>query len=331
MNRKDLLLKGAKIALGSTLAIFLCELLGLEYATSAGIITLLTIQDTRRGTLKLAFYRVLSFVLTMALGGAAAAFLGLHTASFGVFLLLMVEISYLLGWGDAVSTNAVFGTHLFLMAGELSIDFILNELALLLIGTSLAVVMNLVMPDKERELRAKITEAENRMGRLMVSLAASLRDRQELPAMGDRIQETICFLDAAIDTAITHRDNTMAEHAEFYINFFMLRKNQCHTLLHICSSVQAVPMDAVVDQTIPAFLEEMGTPFRLQNDVTLRLAELDELLEQYRKSPLPVSRAEFEQRAVLFHCLKEMEEFLNLKKTFFEKLSDEQWGLYARI
>ena len=44
------MLKMVKIAVGSAAAILLADLLGLNYSTSAGIITLLTIQDTSRET-----------------------------------------------------------------------------------------------------------------------------------------------------------------------------------------------------------------------------------------------------------------------------------------
>ncbi len=329
MKRKDLLLKGAKIALGSTLAISLSELLGLEYATSAGIITLLTIQNTRKATLKLSMYRLFSFVLTMVLGSVTTALLGVHAAAFGVFLLLMVEISFLMGWADAVSTNAVFGTHLFMMAGQFSAQFMLNEVALLIIGTGLAVLMNLIMPGKEKQLRTMMTQAEDQMGELMQRLADSLRSRETLPAAVERIRETTARLDQAIETAIAHKDNTLAAHSEFYINFFMLRKNQCDTLLHICTSIHSLPAAAAVDDMIPSFLDQIASSFHLQNDVTKRLDKLDALLEQYRCRPLPSTREEFEQRATLFHCLKELEQFLNLKKEFLEKLTDEQQRLYT--
>lgn len=51
----------------ATLAIFIAELLSLEYATSSGVITLLTIQNTKRDTLNLVLKRVLSFLMTIIL------------------------------------------------------------------------------------------------------------------------------------------------------------------------------------------------------------------------------------------------------------------------
>ncbi len=45
------MLKMVKIAIGSVISIFLADMMGLSYSTSAGIITLLTIQDTSRETI----------------------------------------------------------------------------------------------------------------------------------------------------------------------------------------------------------------------------------------------------------------------------------------
>lgn len=45
------MLKLIKIAVGSVASIFLADVLGLGYSTAAGIITLLTIQDTSRETI----------------------------------------------------------------------------------------------------------------------------------------------------------------------------------------------------------------------------------------------------------------------------------------
>ena len=64
---RRLLLKALKIAAGSGMAIIAAELLGLSYATSAGIITLLTVQDTRQDTIQLTVDRILSFLLCVGL------------------------------------------------------------------------------------------------------------------------------------------------------------------------------------------------------------------------------------------------------------------------
>ena len=59
------------MVLATCLAILLAEFLGLTYATSAGIIAILSITDTRRSTAKLAYNRFMSMLLALFLGSLA--------------------------------------------------------------------------------------------------------------------------------------------------------------------------------------------------------------------------------------------------------------------
>ena len=59
---KRVLLQAIKIAVGSSVAIYLAHILGLEYEASAGSITLLTLVTTKWETVKLSFYRMATFV-----------------------------------------------------------------------------------------------------------------------------------------------------------------------------------------------------------------------------------------------------------------------------
>ena len=66
-RRKRIALKVLKIAVGSSMAVVVAQFFNLQYATSAGIIALLTVQDTRRDTIQLTAERLLSFLLAVAL------------------------------------------------------------------------------------------------------------------------------------------------------------------------------------------------------------------------------------------------------------------------
>ena len=62
-------IKIAKISVGAVAAAAVSYALGLQYAVSAGIICLLTIQDTRKETLKITLKRLGAFC-----GGAVLSF-----------------------------------------------------------------------------------------------------------------------------------------------------------------------------------------------------------------------------------------------------------------
>ena len=70
--QKNLLL-ALKIAVGSSVAIYIAELLKLDFASSAGSIALLTLVTTKWGTVKLSVARILTFGFTVLIAALRAA------------------------------------------------------------------------------------------------------------------------------------------------------------------------------------------------------------------------------------------------------------------
>ena len=137
-----ILLLSVKIAIGASLAIYIAEYLQLEYAASAGIITLLSVLTTKWGTLKLSLLRILTFLITAAGCWLILQYVRGDWIGFGIFLFFMVGLCELTGLRNTLSVNAVIATHI-LAAQDFSVDFLLNEFFLVLIGVGLAFVLNL--------------------------------------------------------------------------------------------------------------------------------------------------------------------------------------------
>lgn len=97
---KKKLLKALKIAVGSSAAICIANMLQLEYGISAGTIALLTIVSTKWETVKLSLYRIITLIFTIGL----TAILFLHAENewmaYGCFIFILVIMSELLGWGQ---------------------------------------------------------------------------------------------------------------------------------------------------------------------------------------------------------------------------------------
>ncbi len=323
------LIKCWKIAAGSAAAIFLSEWLGLEYASSAGIITLLTIQNTKRATIRLSIFRLLSFFVAMFLSGVMSYLFGFQAFGYGSFMVLLTIISFSFQWGDTISTNAVFGTHLF-MAGEfITGKFIWNEFLLLIIGTGIALLLNWKMPNKEKEIRYTLEYTEQEMKEIMCDISKQILSQSG--TVQERILQLSKKLALAQEKSIENMENTLQEHSEFYINYFKMRQQQCTLLLHFCHS--ALSLCTVPDQAerISQFIFIVSENFGLDTDTTLHIQLIEELLGFFQTQPLPVSRSEFEARALLFYGLKEMEEFLHLKQSFTEHLTQKQRQLYLNI
>ena len=318
--------KVLRIAIGSSIAIFVAETIGLEYSTSAGIITFLTVQDTKKEPLKLAVKRLLSYFVTILL-----AMVFLHGSydyiKFGMFMLCLVGISYVAGWEGAISVNAVIGTH-FLMKSSFEFSFALNELVLVLIGSFFGVIVNLYMPKKDKRILKDITRLEGQMSQILFQMSEDIETLSQR-GKGDRqLEDLEKALDKTISKAYHNFNNTLRQHSAYFISYLEMRKQQCIILQGIRSSVYAMTHVPEQAELIAAFTSHIAETIHQEDNVKELRELLQMIFEHMERNPLPTSRKEFENRALLFHVLKDFEEFILVKEEFIENLTPEQIEIY---
>lgn len=165
-----------KTGIGSAIAIFVASGLNLMYSPSAGIITLLTIQNTKKETLEIALKRILAFVIAVIISALSFNTIGYTPFAFGVFVLLFVGACTIFKLKDGISMNAVLMTH-FLIEKNTSMNLILNEILLLFIGMGIGISLNLIMPKYREKIRTEQKEVEEFMKQVIRSLASLLRNK----------------------------------------------------------------------------------------------------------------------------------------------------------
>lgn len=101
-----------KTAIGATLAIIIAKEIGLEYAVSAGIITILSVQGTKKQSIKIALERVASFVLALIIATVLFNTLGYNEIVFGIFILLFIPAAVRFNLKEGIVVSSVLITHL---------------------------------------------------------------------------------------------------------------------------------------------------------------------------------------------------------------------------
>lgn len=317
--KKSLLLAG-KIAVGSSLAIYTAGLLRLEFASSAGIVTLLTLATTKKGTLRLSVTRLVTFALVAVL--TYVTFIPIHSEwiAYGLFIFLVVLVCEMMDWRAAVSTNAVIGTH-FLTTLDFSPGFLLNEFLLVATGIVFASLLNLFhdIRGQKEVFSQNIGEVEERLRTLLEEVANYLAREpagrnawKDAAALEERLRELM--MDAG-----EYEGNTFGEDASYYARYFEMRLTQCrilHNLHYEMRKIKEVPAQAEV---IVSYIRYMSRYVTERNEPDQQLHYLDQLFLRMKEEPLPASREEFENRAVLYHILMDLEEFLSVKKKFIRR------------
>lgn len=323
------LLQAFKIALGSSFAIWLARILGLQFAASAGSIAMLTIVTTKWETVRLSAFRIITFAIAVFMAWITISGLKSEWLAYGIFLFAMTLVCEAFGWKAALSVNAVIGTH-FLETRDFSAEFIWNEFCILLLGISIALILNLFHNNhiRKRDLIQNMRYTEGRLQMIMGEIAAYLSCKD----MQRNVWEDICQLEKQIRGYIAdaheYQDNTFHSHPGYYIDYFEMRLQQCgvlHNLHYEMRKIRQMPVQAKV---IAEFVLDTADYVIEKNIPTVQIQKLEDIFCSMKEEPLPVSREEFESRALLYHILMDLEEFLVYKKRFVEGMDEIQRKLY---
>lgn len=163
--KKEDIIKLIKYVVGSVVAVLLAAALRLEFAYAAGIITLLTIQDTKKETVKIAAKRIVIFIIMTILSAAVFPLAGYHVWAFGVVLIPYLICCIALDMKEAIAPIAVLCTH-YISAGSCNAGMILNEFLILVIGAGVGILLNMFMPDS----RAKLVEYQRTVDDKMIHI-----------------------------------------------------------------------------------------------------------------------------------------------------------------
>lgn len=347
-----ILIQSVRIAAGSGAAMFAASALHLEFAASAGMVTLLTILTTRWETLKLSAARILTLVMAVVLCYAVFTKINNNGAAFGVFVFFLIILSEWIGWRVTASVNAVIGTH-FLSTRDFSPRFIVNEFLIVLIGILIAVVVNLFQHNgRQREkiiTGIRYVEADFRDVLKMLAYDLSRENFQEMQgkeetqgneeAQQDRAEQCTDTVWVKLDRleqrveefqeqARIYQYNTFQAHTSYYSRYFEMRMKQCKSLQSLHSELEKIKKMPRQADIIAEFIRYLSEHVTEMNDPQKQLMRLKELFEDMKREELPVTREEFESRAVLYHILMDLEEFLQYKREFVECIDDTQFQVY---
>lgn len=303
-----------KTALGTAIAILIAQQLGLQNFASAGILTILCIQVTKKRSLRTAWDRFLACVLAMPFSALFFEGIAYHPLTIGLMLFFFIPTIVMLKAKDGVVTSSVIILHIY-AAHHVSAAIFLNELGVIITGIGVALLINLYMPSVDKKMENYQKSIEENFRKIFFEMISFLR-KGESEWSGKEITETAKLLEAAKMVAFRDVENRFLSDETNYYQYFSMREEQFEIIERVLQIVTSLTSTVRQGRMIADFLEELSENIHPGNTAYIYIEKLQKMKQEFEQMELPKTREEFEARAGLLQLVIEMEHYLLIKSAF---------------
>lgn len=307
-----------KTALGTFIAVSLASLLGLSYGITAGIVAIISIQATKMESLKVALERLIASIVGLFIAVILFYFFGYSPLIFSIFVLIFMPVCLKFNLFQGFLATVVLATHV-VAEQNISFKIIFNEVLILVLGALTAIILNLYMPDKSK----KVIDVKNNIDLMMKKILNYMGE--ELITGSIFIDEEKIFkelkkdLDIARDLAFYEYNNSLFYSSRYMIELFNMKRAQYKVLTRMRKHFYRLTVSVEYSGLLADFTKKLGDSIGVENLYKEVLKELETLREKFRNMSLPSTRGEFENRAILYQFLNDVEEFIEIKEDFLKK------------
>ncbi len=310
---KHNLLKIFKLSIGCCIAIFIAWILKLQYFTVAGVITLLTVKNTRKETLKGTLGKIYGFILCILTSYLCFNILGYNLYSFSAYIFIIITFCFLLKIQDVIAMCVVLASHFYLQ-GSTSLYWILNESAIFIIGAGIGVIINMYIPSNINKIYNRQIKLQEEVSSILIKIADLIVSPNKDYNCSTDLDYLNKLIKNGISDAYDNMNNNLLSDTKFFLEHMEIIKSQSLILENLYSYVSQlsdIPLQGLI---VSAFIHKIGySSFEIET-VNSLLDELDRLFISIKNQPLPIDRIEFENRAILFLCLTEIRKLLINRK-----------------
>ena len=302
-----MIVNSVKMIFAAICSIFVAQLFNLDFAISAGIVAILTIQPSKRETFSTAIARFYGFVIAIVISFICFKIFGITTLGFFVYLAIYVFICQKFRWYSAIAMNSVLISH-FLSIGVMNFQTIVNESLIFLIGVLFGILVNLHLHKNVKEM--------NRLKNLLTEQVQKIINRMSQRIIDQNLQnyDGKCFIQLNKDfylakeiADVNYKNQLKKDDTD--IKYLENLGNKIGILYEMYKRVKNIKTQPSTAKIISDFLQKVSEEYPIQNNELL-LNEFNSIWQEMKNRPLPQTRQEFEDRAELFTLLELIEEFL---------------------
>ncbi|ULG73401.1 aromatic acid exporter family protein [Macrococcus brunensis] len=303
-----------KTAFGMAIAVIIAKYLGVVNFSSAAILVVLCIKNTKMKSVQAAWARLISCLLGLIFASAIFELLGYYPMVLGLVVLLFIPTTVVLGTQEGVVTACVIILHCFNSKG-VSAGFMLNETLLIIVGLSIALVLNLYMPNRAKELDLFRTKIEQEFQVIMSEFSEALK-YVDIELDHKLIDQALLTIEKAKSVAFMDVENHFVRNQNSYYHYFDMRSKQARLLHRMVDLINDVSRSEQLHLQLSELIHEMGQNISSNDHTAIRLHDLYAIQLEMREHPLPDNYEALHSRASAFQLLRELEAYLIIKSKF---------------
>ncbi|MNO27519.1 hypothetical protein D3C76_173960 [compost metagenome] len=302
-----------KTAIAALMAIIIAHAVGVEGANSAGLLAILGVDVTRKRSIATVSSRFFGSLLGLCLAFILFYVFGFHIWVLAVYILIAFPLISRAHFKEGIVTSSVVVFRVF--GGEhLSVDVMLTQIELLIIGLGSAMLVNMsYMPQEDNKLLDIRRNVDKLLSVIFGHIAESLRDPYHLWD-GKELIEAGKLVDQGLASAKRALENQMISPNETWSIYFFMRKEQLdrvETMMELISLVyQRMPQGEYVAMLFDRLSQDVvSEEYTGQTEIMLH-----ELEQEFKMMELPSSREEFELRSAILQLCRELANYLYIAK-----------------
>lgn len=314
MKRLSIGYRTLKTAVGVIIAISLAQLLQLDFFVSAGILTILCIQPTKKRSIRAALSRFIASLIAIGYASIFLEGIAYHPVVVGLMILLFIPVLVSLRFADGFVSSSVIIFHIY-SVGNLTGSLILNEILLMVVGFGTALLVNMYMPSIEKKLDDYRYQTEVLYAKILHEMAGYLKDGKS-DWDGKELMQTEELLKKAKALAYQDVENHVTRLENKYYRYFDMRQDQFEIIERILPKISTLPVLVKHAQLIADFLNDLADHVHAGNTAYHYLDKLEVVKKEFSLLPLPESHQEFQSMAVLYQVIEELDAYLEIKQSY---------------
>lgn len=292
-------------------AVLIAQYLSLEYQYAAATICILSLESTRKASLRSSLERVLAASFGLILSATTIKLFRFNPISLVIFTAIFMPLCIRFNLMQGFFTNIVLATH-FLLDKNVSLIFMFDQYLLLLVGVLCAILSNLYMPSQNNEIISQLEKIDSTMRDIIFDFAKALKYKAVSLRQDELFEELKLNLDDCKNLVEMEKENSFFFKNVDISKNYSLKFSEYIVLLKIRECFNKISTDISVTSELAIILRDLATLNSNSYTYHMLLKRIKHSENRFKKD-ISEKNLNIENKATYFLLIENIKELIRFK------------------